>query len=133
MTLVTLIVGGTIVTNIRVRRMARRRAGEGFSDFAASFVNRNVPHEVLLNTYNYFGEWNRVAGELFPVRATDNISNVYGCVEEDLDDAVGEILEKSGRRWPTHDEVPQPPAGETIEDVVLYVAAAPVAPVGNGV
>jgi hypothetical protein len=126
-------VGGTIISNFRMRQLARRRAGEGFNDFAASFATRDVPFEILSNTYNYFGDWNRVAGELFPVRATDNISDIYGCVEEDLDDAVGEILEKSGRRWPTRDELPQPPAVETIEDVVLYVAAAPVAPVGNGV
>jgi hypothetical protein len=126
-------VGGTIMTNVRVRQLARRRAGEGFSDFAASFAARHVPFEVLSNTYNYFGDWNRVAGELFPVRATDNISDVYGCVDEDLDDALGEILEKSGRRWHTREELPQPPAVETIEDLVLYVAAAPVAPVGNGV
>lgn len=124
--IVVLFVSSAIGAQISLTRMARRREGEGFSDFAAHFVNRRVPHEVLVNTYGYFGEWNTVAGELFPVRATDNISDVYGCVDEDLDDAVEEILRKSGRRPYTQAEMPQPPRVETVEDVVLYVAAAPV-------
>jgi hypothetical protein len=123
-----LFIGATVVSRVRMSRMARQRSGEGFSDFAASFVGEKVPFEVLLNTYNYFGEWNMVAGELFPVRATDNISDVYGCVDEDLEDAVGEILGKSGRRPFTRDELPESlPRVETVGDVVSYVAAAPVA------
>lgn len=124
-----LFVGANIMLHARQERLARRRVGEGFSDFAASFVNKGVPPEVLVNTYNYFGEWSRVAGELFPVRPADNISDVYGCVDEDLEDAVGEILKKSGRRWSTRVELRQQARLETVEDLVLYVAAAPVLPV----
>jgi hypothetical protein len=119
----------TIATHISVGRMARRRAGEGFSDFAAHFVHKNIPHKILVDTYEYFGRWNAVAGELFPVRPTDNISDVYGCVDEDLEDAMEEILRKSGRRPFTQAEMPQPPRVETVEDFVRYVAAAPVVPV----
>jgi hypothetical protein len=124
--IVVLFVGSVVGTRLHLSRIARRREGEGFSDFAAHFVNGRVPHEVLVNTYGYFGEWNTVAGELFPVRPADNISDVYGCAEEDLDDAVEEILRKSGRRPFTQVEMPQPPRVETVDDVVLYVAAAPV-------
>jgi hypothetical protein len=127
--IVAVFVWATIWTQLKLRIMARRRAGEGFSDFAAYFVHKGVPHEVLVNTYNYFGEWNMLAGELFPVRPTDNISGVYGCVDEDLEDAVAEILRKSGRRAFTQAELPQPPRVETVGDVVLYVSAAPVVPV----
>jgi hypothetical protein len=126
--LATLFVGAAIATHISLSRMARRRAGEGFSDFAAHFVHRNVPHEILVDTYEYFGRWNAVAGELFPVRPTDNISDVYGCVDEDLEDAMMEVLTKSGRRPFTQAELPQPPRIETVEDFVRYVAAAPVVP-----
>lgn len=118
-----------IVTRISVGRMARRRAGEGFSDFAAYFVHKNIPHQILVDTYEFFGRWNAVAGEMFPVRPTDNISDVYGCVDEDLEDALDEILRKSGRRLFTQAEMPQHPRGETVEDFVRYVAAAPVVPV----
>ncbi|HEV7904611.1 MAG TPA: hypothetical protein VGO96_12280 [Pyrinomonadaceae bacterium] len=123
-----LFMSAAFVTRISVGRMARQRAGEGFSDFAAYFVHRNIPHQILSDTYQYFGQWNASAGELFPVRPTDNISDVYGCVDEDLEDAVGEILQKSGRRPFTQAEMPQPPRIETVEDVVRYVAAAPVVP-----
>ena len=128
-----LFVGVAIWTHISIGRMARRRAGEGFSDFAAYFVHRNIPHEILSDTYRYFGQWNAVGGELFPVRPTDNISDVYGCVDEDLEDAFEEILRKSGRRPFTRAEMPQPPRVETVEDFVRYAAAAPVAPAGGKV
>lgn len=127
--LAAVFVSSAIWTHIRLGRMARQRAGEGFSDFAAYFVHRNIPHKILVDTYEYFGRWNAVGGELFPVRPTDNISDVYGCVDEDLEDAVVEILKKSGRRPFTQAEMPQPPRVETVEDFVHYVAAAPVAPV----
>jgi hypothetical protein len=120
------LVVSAIWTRIRIGRMARHRAGEGFSDFAAYFVHRNIPHEILVDTYEYFGRWNAVAGELFPVRPTDNISEVYGCVEEDLEDAIIEVLGKSGRRPFTRSEMPQPPLVETVEEFVRYAASAPV-------
>ena len=126
--LAALFVSAAIWTHISLGRMARQRAGEGFSDFAAYFVHRNIPHKILVDTYRYFGQWNAVAGELFPVRATDHISDVYGCVDEDLEDAFEEILKKSGRRPFTQAEMPQPPRVETVEDFVRYVAAAPVVP-----
>lgn len=122
-----------IWTHLRLGRMAGRRAGEGFSDFAAYFVHRNIPHEILVDTYEYFGRWNAVAGELFPVRPTDNISDVYGCVDEDLEDAIIEVLGKSGRRPFTQAEMPQPPCVETVEDFVHYAASAPVVPVESKV
>jgi hypothetical protein len=128
-----LFMSAAFVTRIGAGRMARQRAGEGFSDFAAHFVHRNIPHQILSDTYHYFGQWNASGGELFPVRPTDNISEVYGCVNEDLEDAVGEILRKSGRRPFTQAEMPQPPRIETVEDVVHYVAAAPAVPVGSKV
>jgi hypothetical protein len=123
-----LFMSAALVSHVSAERMARRRAGEGFSDFAAYFVHRNIPHQILSDTYRYFGQWNAFAGELFPVRPTDNISEVYGCVDEDLEDAVSELLRKSGRRPFTQAEMPQPPRIETVEDFVRYVAAAPVAP-----
>ena len=124
---------GSVVIGMHISqsRMARRRAGEGFSDFAAYFVDKAIPHKILVDTYEYFGDWNSLDGERFPVRPSDNISDVYGCVDEDLEDAIAEILRKSGRRWFTAAELPQPPRVETVADVVLYVAAAPVAPVGK--
>jgi hypothetical protein len=111
----------------RVRRIARERAGEGFTDFAAHFAGQGIPREILLNTYDYFAECYSYAVERFPVRADDGLEDVYGIEDEDLAEAVGEILEKSGRRWFTESERPRWPRVETVRDVVLYVAAAPPA------
>ena len=125
--LVAFVVVGTWLGNVLTRRIASERAGEGFGDFAAHFTGQNIPREILLNTYDYFEEWNSGAVERFPVRATDNVADVYGIVDEDLYDAIEEVLKKSGRRGLYKSERPDLPRIETVEDIVLYVAAAPLA------
>ena len=127
LTLIAFFVVLTWLGIARTRRIASERVGEGFGDFAAYFAGQNIPSEILLNTYDYFEEWNSGAVERFPVRATDNVADVYGIVDEDLYDAVEEILNKSGRRWFTKSERPDAPRVETVRDIVLYVAAAPLA------
>jgi hypothetical protein len=112
---------------VRTRKIAGERKGEGFSDFEAYFAGTHIPREILVQTYDYFAGWNRDAVENFPVRATDNIADIYGIVDDDLTDAVDEILKKSGRRWQTEAEQPDPPYIETVGDVVFYVVSAPMA------
>ena len=123
---ITLVVVMSWLANVRTRRIARQRAGEGFDDFEAHFAGRNIPREILVNTYLFFQEWNSHAVENFPVRATDNIAVIYGTEDEDLYDAIDEVLKKSGRRWFKKTERPDPPTIETVEDVVSYVASAPL-------
>ena len=118
---------GTWLLDVRTRRIARQRRGEGFSEFAAHFAGEVIPPEILKNAYNYFEDWNAGAVENFPVRATDSIAEVYGIVDEDFADALEEILKASGRRAFTRLEQPQLPVFETVADVVLYAASAPLA------
>lgn len=123
---IALMVVGTWLGNVRKRRIARARAGEGFDDFEAHFAGRNIPREILVNTYVFFEDWNSDAIENFPVRATDNIADIYGTADEDLYDAIDEVLKKSGRRWFKETEQPELPRIETVEDLVSYVASAPL-------
>jgi hypothetical protein len=125
--LFALVAVGTWLIRIHNRGVARQRVGENYADFAAYFAEANIPDEILQTTYKYFQEWNSDSVVMFPVRATDNIYDIYGIVDEDLEDAVAEILKKSGRRFPTTSEIFQPPQIETVEDVVVYVTTAPAA------
>jgi hypothetical protein len=111
---------------VRTKKLAEQRAGEGFTDFAAHFADAAVPIDILLNTYDYFEDCNSSWALNFPDRATDNISDVYGIMDEDLEDAVSEILQKCGHRWFSSSEQSEPPSIETVEDLVLYVASAPL-------
>jgi hypothetical protein len=111
---------------VRTRRIAEQRAGEGFTEFAAHVAGQDIPREILVDTYNYFENWHAHAVENFPVRATDRIADIYGIVGTDLTDAVEELLTKAGKRWFRETEQPHPPRVETVEDVVLYVASAPL-------
>jgi hypothetical protein len=80
---------------------------------------------VLKNTYDYFGKWNSTSSGVFPVHKADVIADVHGIVDEDLLDAVEEILTKSGRKLITRENMSEPPLIETVGDVVYYVASAP--------
>jgi hypothetical protein len=112
-----------LVDYLRMRRLAEQRKGETFYHLAAHFIGENVSEEVLRNTYEYFYDWSGAVS--VPVRATDNIDEIYGISDEDLDDAVEAILTKSGRRLPSEEEIESFPLFETVEDVVLFVAASP--------
>jgi hypothetical protein len=112
-----------LVDYLRLRRLAEQRKGETYYHFAAHFIGENVPEEILRNTYDYFHDWSGAVS--VPVRASDNIDKIYGISDEDLDEAVEAIITKSGRRLPTEDELENFPLFETVEDIVLFVAASP--------
>lgn len=112
-----------LVDYLRMRRLAEQRKGETFYHFAAHFIGENVPEEVLRNTYDYFHDWSGAVS--IPVRATDSIDEIYGISDEDLDEAVEAILTKSKRRLPNEEELENLPLFETVEDIVLFVAASP--------
>ncbi len=122
--IIVLIIIHSIINGIRIRRIAKKREGETFRDFANYFAETDVPYDVLKNTYEYFEEWNSNSSVVFPVRSTDSIADVYGIVDEDLQDAVEEILKKSTRHFIKREETLEIPQVETVEDVVLYVASA---------
>jgi hypothetical protein len=106
---------------IRARRMARARAGESFRHFAAHFGGQGIETEVLLAVYRYFQHRMRWDVEGFPVRASDEIAGVYGIVDDELDDAIEELL--AGRELPTPTTVL--PRMRTVEDLVRLVASRP--------
>ena len=116
---------GTFLIKIRTGRLAKKREGETFNDFAAQFQDSDIPVDVLKNSYDYFGKWNSVSSRIFPVRRSDNIADVYGIVDEDLDDAIEEILTMSGHIPSMREGMLERFQIETVGDLVFHIASAP--------
>ena len=117
--LVFLVTTATGLFRLRARRMARERVGETFRDFAAQFSGQGIEGEVLLAVYRYFQQWMRRDVERFPVRPGDEIAGIYGIVDDDLDEAIEELL--TGRELPKPADV-LPPVN-TVGDLVRLVAS----------
>jgi hypothetical protein len=114
----------TIRWRARTRRIAASRVGENFDTFH-SLLAPTVPQEVSRAVYLKFQQWWSGTVHEFPVRAEDTIADVYGMVDEDLDDAVQEVLSECGRRLPPKDQLRQMRPVVTVRDFVSFVAACP--------
>lgn len=83
--------------------------------FESAFAGGQVSREVLDATFELFTQW---APPGHSVQASDNISVVYGMVDEDFDDAVRSILRACGCRVPGWSEAIRTPRMQTIADLV---------------
>jgi len=119
---------GTIWIRLRTRRIAASRPGENFDTFRASFASEEAPPEVLRSVYSKVQEWCSDAMAAFPVRAADDIGRVYRMVDEDLDDAVLEVLATCGRQLPSERELRCMRPVLTVRDFVSLVTACPRVP-----
>jgi hypothetical protein len=81
-----------LMFHYRAKRLARKRRGIGFDDFAVYFSSEQIPRDKLFAAYEYLQGWQSVKD--FPVLATDDLCKVYGICEEDVDDAVIDLADK---------------------------------------
>lgn len=123
--IVALMVIGTIWLRRRTRQIASSRLGETFDTFRASLALAEAPPDVLRAVYLKFQEWCTDAVAAFPVRATDDIGNIYGMMDEDLDDALMEVLAECGRKLPSKEQLRQLHPVVTVRDFVCFVAGCP--------
>jgi len=124
---VVLIVVWTIALRVRTRRIAEARAGENYDTFRSSFGADEASQKVLGAVYSTFQKWCLDAVAEFPVRATDDIGVIYGMVNEDLEDAVLEVLTECARRLPPAEQLERMRPIVTVRDFVLFVVACPEA------
>jgi hypothetical protein len=120
---IVLVAIAMILRHAKFSTLATDRAGENFDSFRASFAS-DVPDDVVRAVYVVVQQLAPVRD--FPVRADDGISDLYGTVDEDLDDAVMEALAACGRQLPPKEEMPQPVRIDTVRDLVQFVAACPM-------
>jgi hypothetical protein len=103
----------------RLRRIERSRVGESFSDFATSFSSGRVPERVLREVYVAVQQPRKLP--TFPVHAADNLGEVFGIVDEDLNDLVLSLLKRLQCRVPGPSEEVLGRSVETVGDLVEYI------------
>jgi hypothetical protein len=121
---IVLLMVGTIWLRVRTRRIAASRPGETFDTFRASFAPDDAEPDVLRAVYEKFQHWNKDAVAAFPVRAEDSIYRIYGMVDEDLDDAILDVLAACRRQLRPEEQL-RPVV--TVRDFVRFVARCPIA------
>ena len=119
--LATIIFGGDRLLRYRVEKIAKRRSGQGFNEFAAYFLSEGIPLYKLREVYDYFQNWQLV--KKFPVLPNDDLYKVYGICEEDLDDAVVELANRWRVRLPETFEGLGPV--RTVSDIVHLLNQLP--------
>ena len=116
-----------VLNRSRIRRIAAARAGENFDTFCASFGEDEVPPDVLRAVYTWFQDWHAGTVATFPVRAADDIADVYRMVDEDLEDTFLAVVASCGRRLPPAGQAPRIGPVVTVGDFVRGVATCPPA------
>ena len=124
---IALIAAGTLWGRIRTRRIAASRAGESFDTFRAGFGADEPPQAVLRAVYAKLQRWCSDAVAAFPVRAEDDMGDIYGLADEDLDDMIREVLAEIGRQLPPEATLWRMPPIVMVREFALFVAACPLA------
>ena len=107
----------------REQKLARQRRGLGFDEFAAYFKAKDIPRDRLREVYDYFQHWQSVKN--FPVQPDDDLYQVYGIVDEDVDDAVIELAKKWRVSLPPDSEWESMGTVRTVADVVRLLSQRP--------
>jgi len=120
------------------RRLARKaddRQAEDIGTFARAFDRRspNFDPWVVRATWDALAPWSvlrskRNSGARLPLRPTDDLSDVFGIVNEDVDDVVEEVAKRSGRSLDDIRGNPYKGRVRTVGDVVQFVSHQPRRP-----
>ena len=116
------VLAGNWILRRREQQMAKARRGYGFEEFVAYFSGGNIPEENLRHVYSYFQTCQ--SAKNFPVRPNDDLYQVYGIVDDDLDDAVMEIAERWRAELPARFEGLRPV--RTVRMSCIYYSVQPL-------
>jgi hypothetical protein len=103
----------------RFRLLAKARQGWSICQFVRSFDYRRTDTKIIRAVYEGFQEW--AIGANFPVKADDSISDIYGMVDEDLDDFAEEVAAKTNRSLTNTTSNPYFGKVETVKDLVIFL------------
>ena len=117
----------SIIERIRLKRLARKRAGLSICQFARSFNYRRIDTKIIRAVYEGFQDWVGSGIKNFPVVASDDIAKVYRMGDEDLDEFAEELASKTHRRWGEFEINPLYGRVKTVEDLVLLLHFQPKA------
>lgn len=109
---------GTLYLRIRNHFLKRSRREDKKEDYIQYFEGKNLSKKLALDVHEYLSDW--MSQPDFPVRPSDNLSNVYGIVDEDLEDFIQAITETNGLKLPENSDYWLTPV-VTVEDLVSFV------------
>jgi len=120
---VTTLLVANLVSRHRERKLASQRSGQGFDGFAAYFYGQGIPADKLYEVFNYFQDLQTMKN--FPVLPDDDLYEVYGICDEDVDDAVIELAAKWRVRLPPDAEWGSMGTVSTVADIVRLLSQRP--------
>lgn len=107
----------------RLSELTRGRAGLSICQFARSFDRRAVDTKIIRAVYEGIQKEAGLKG--FPVLAADDITAVYGIVDDDLDYLADELAEKTKRSFRNAENNPLYGQVTTVRDLVLFLNHQP--------
>lgn len=117
-----LLVFGMIFFRLKDYMIRRKRKEDKKENFLIYFVDKGISEPLVLSVYQYLQNWMSLSD--FPVRPKDNIADVYGIVDEDLDDLIIEVAEINNFEIPANTNYWQEPV-ITVEDLILFIVSFP--------
>jgi hypothetical protein len=117
---VVLFVIMTVIGRRRDLRLAKSRAGTDPDEYIRYFTSQGVSRSVAKIVRAYLQDEMTIPD--FPVLPADNIADVYGIVDEDLEDGFIELIELCGRSERPDDAELGQVSVDTVEDLVKLVA-----------
>lgn len=111
-----------VIQRRRERVLIKERQGYAREDFVAELAGRNVPENISQAAFDYFqGTWTLT--KTMPVKPDDNISDVFGLVDEDLEDAILDVAELAGCRKPEKEDFhTYPTPVNTLGDLAVFLS-----------
>lgn len=103
---------------LRLRRLARQRAGDSICTFARSFDRRTTDPWIIRAVYEELQTY--FAGEL-PVRAADRIEEDLHMDWEDVDDLIRDVAARAGRSLEHSESNPFYGQVRNVGDLVLFL------------
>lgn len=116
--LVFLICVLAVYDRLRMRRLARQRAGESICTFARSFDRRTTDPWIIRAVYEELQTY--FAGEL-SVRAADRIEEDLHMDWEDVDDLIRDVAARAGRSLEHSESNPFYGQVRNVGDLVLFL------------
>lgn len=105
----------------RQKDIAEDRDAWTEQDFLDHFAESGVVNEIARAVWGALEQEADTTG--FAPRPTDDLLQVYGLAEEDLDDLILAVLERCGCRVPPPSETEKMDPVQTVADFVYFVAA----------
>lgn len=105
----------------RQKDLAESRDAWTEHEFLDYFAESGVAHGITRAVWEALGQ--EADPEGFTPRPTDNLLQVYGLADDDLDDLILAVLERCGCRVPPPSETEKMDPVLTVADMVIFVAA----------